>query len=280
MMLLVNFKRSIDGMKKNSFAVVLRVALGLVVWFILYKGFAAFIEPLYADKIPEILVYVIRCMVVPYTLGMGGCYLIIRGMDKAEMTGEMVMTPGLLFKAFIVQTGLSMPVIIIINIICTLVGITGHGIGVNEITGSHWLFYLILLLIFNPIFEEILFRKLALDRLMVLGEKTAIIVSAIFFALPHIYSAGVPQFFGTFIIALIYAYLRVKTGRLWPAVILHCLFNFYGCYFAAVMQSMVPTRGIFILLSILIIPIIAVILVVKHFKKNAATGYGYSKGVI
>lgn len=267
-------------MKKNSFAVVLRVALGLVVWFILYKGFAAFIEPLYADKIPEVLVCVIRCMIVPYTLGMGGCYLIIRGMDKAEMTGGMVMTLGLLFKAFIVQTGLSMPVIIIINIICTLAGITGHGIGVNEITGSHWLFYLILLLIFNPIFEELLFRKLALDRLMVLGEKTAIIVSAIFFALPHIYSAGVPQFFGTFIIALIYAYLRVKTGKLWPAVILHCLFNFYGCYFAAVMQGMVPTRGIFILLSILIIPIIAVILVVKHFKKNAAAGYGYSKGVI
>lgn len=268
-------------MKKNSFTVALRVALGLVVWFLIFKCFAAFVEPLYADKIPEVLVFIIRTMIVPYTLGMGGCYLIIRGMDKAEMTGGLVITPGLLFKAFLVQTGLSMPVIIITNIICTIAGIPNHGMGADALAGPHWLFYIVLLLVFNPIFEELLFRKLALDRLMVLGEKTAIVVSALFFALPHIYSAGVPQFFGTFIIALIYAYLRVRTGKLWPVIILHSLFNVYGCYFSMLAQGVAPVRAIFILLSILILPIIAVIMVVKHFKKNApATVYGYSKGVI
>ena len=268
-------------MKKNNYAVVLRVALGLAVWFAIYKCYAAFAEPLFADRLPEMAVLMLRSMVVPYTLGLGGCYHVIRGMERLPMPGGLKATPGLTLKAFIVQMGLSMPVIIIVNILCNMMGAGRVIMTADMLFGKNRLFYFVLLLIFNPIFEELLFRKISLDRLMVIGEVPAIIVSAVFFALPHIYSAGIPQFFGTFIIALVYAYLRVKTGRMWPVIVLHSLFNVYGCYFAIFMQSRVPTTGIFILLSILILPITAVILVVKHFKGNAVNNdYVYSKGVL
>ena len=69
--------RSQNGMKKNNILVVVRVVLALAVWWIIYKGYAAFVEPIFADRIPEILVLVLRSMIVPYTLGLGACYLIL-----------------------------------------------------------------------------------------------------------------------------------------------------------------------------------------------------------
>lgn len=253
-------------MKKNSFFVILRVALAVIVWWIIYKGYSAFVEPLYADKIPEALVLVIRSMVVPYTLGLGGFYLILKGMQTGTVDGTMTATTGLIVKAFLVQTGLAMPVIMIVNIILSRLGLLKVGITADEIFGSNWWFYLILLLVFNPIFEELLFRKLALDKLLVLGEKSAIIISAIFFALPHIYSQGVPLFFGTFIIALVWGYVRVKTGKMWPVIVLHSLFNVYGSYFSLACTRAIPTTLLYMFLSMIVIPVTAIILLVFHFR--------------
>ena len=253
---------------KNNILVVLRVVLALALWWIIYKGYAAFIEPLFADSIPETLVLVLRSMVVPYTLGIGACYLVLRGMAKGELLGDMKATPGLVIKGFLVQQGLAMPVVIIVNIICNILGITSNGMTADEIFGNNWLFYLILLLVFAPIFEELLFRKLILDRLLVLGEVPAIIISAVLFGLPHIYSQGVPLFFGTCIIALVFAYVRIHTGKMWPAILLHSLFNIYGSYFTLTLAKTAPTSVLVALLGLIILPVIAITLLIVQSKKK------------
>ncbi len=260
-------------MKKNSFLVILRVALAVAVWWIIFKGFTAFVEPLYADKLPEVLVMMIRSMVVPYTLGLGALYLIIKGMETGPDDGTMEATPGLIAKAFLVMIGLALPVETVVNIIFMVAGFSKGGMTADELFGSNWWFYVIQLLIFNPIFEELVFRKLALDKLLVLGEKTAIIVSSLFFALPHIYSQGVQMFFGTFIISLVWGYVRVKTGKMWPVIVLHSLFNLYGCYFALTCTKAVPSTLLYMFLSMIAIPVTAIILLVFHFKsaKNPKT---------
>lgn len=253
-------------MKKNNILVVLRVALAIAVWWIIFKGFTAFVEPFYADKMPEALVLIIRSMVVPYTAGLGACYLILKGMEIGPVDEAMEATPGLIVKAFFVMIGLALPVETVINIICMKLGNLKVGMTADELFGSNWWFYLILLLVFNPIFEELLFRKIALDRLLILGEKPAIIVSSLFFAIPHIYSQGVPLFFGTFIIAMVWGYVRVKTGKMWPVIVLHSLFNLYGCYFAMTCTSAIPTTLLYMFLSMIAIPTTAIILLVLHFK--------------
>ncbi|MBO4864228.1 MAG: CPBP family intramembrane metalloprotease [Eubacterium sp.] len=249
-------------MKKNNFLIVLRVVFAIAAWWVIFKGYTAFVEPLFADSIPETFVLILRSMIVPYTLGLGACYLILRGMDKGEMSGDIAPSPGLVIKGFFIQQGLAMPVIMFVNIICQIFGITKVGMTADELFGKEWLFYLILLLVFNPIFEELLFRKLLLDRLLVLGETPAIVISAILFGLPHIYSMGLPLFFGTCLIGLVWAYVRVHTGKLWPSIVLHSLFNVYGSYFTLAMAGSTPTTMLVALLGFIILPLIAAILLV------------------
>lgn len=263
-------------MKKNNTITVIRVFAALAVWFVITKGYAAFIDPVFKGKLPETLRMIITSMFVPYTLGIGAAYLILKGMKVPgskgeEMSGmyEKTSTPGFLFKSFLIQTGLSMPVILILNIINVIVlGNIPRAMTADQIFGNHMIFYIVLLLIFNPVMEEVLFRKFFLDRLLVIGESGAIIISAVLFGLPHAYSQGVPQMFGTFIIGLVWAYVRVKTGKLWPCFILHMMFNLYGCYFSTFMNRAQGTRILFMFISIIVMPIIAGILLVKNKKKK------------
>ena len=264
-------------MKKNKVLVVIRIVIALIVWFLIYKSYSTFVDPMLDGKLPDVIRLIIRSMIVPYTVALGACYLIIRGMEvSCEYGGgtsgvleneiqKISVTPGFIIKAFLIQTGLSMPVILICNIILTILGVTPHGMTAEEIFGKNYLFYIILLLGFAPAMEELIFRKLFLDRLLVIGEAGAIIISAVLFGLPHAFSQGIPQMLGTFIIGIVWAYVRIKTGRLWPGIILHIMFNLYGSYFALFMSKIPITTVIFMFMSVIIIPIIASVLLITHF---------------
>ena len=272
-------------MKKNKVLIVLRVFIALAVWFLITNSYSAFIEPMLEGKLPEIVSMIMRAVIVPYTVGLGACYLILRGMLTPEKntagTSGIVsninesainkdskrlydITLGFMIKAFLVQTGLSMPVIMILNIILNILGIPPHGMSSEEIFGKYFLFYIVLLLGFAPVVEEFLFRKLFLDRLLVVGETGAIIISAVLFGLPHAFSQGIPQMFGTFLIGLVWAYVRVKTGKLWPGIILHIMFNLYGCYFATFMAMRPVTTVLYLFLGIILLPVTAIIILIKH----------------
>ena len=261
------FIRSMIGMKKNSL-VVLRIALALAAWWIIYKGYEVFVEPLFIDRIPEVLGLFLRSMLIPYTLGLGVCYLILRGMEKGEILPQMNVTPGLIIKGFFAEIGMAIPCVFIVNIICRILGIVHEGITAEILFGNNWWFYLFQLLIFAPIVEEFLFRKLVIERLVFLGEVPTVIISSLFFALPHIYSQGIPLFFGTFALAMVLGYVRVKTGKLWPCILLHALFNLYGSYFTLSVSQTVPGTILVFALGILVMPTIAVIVMVLHFQKR------------
>ena len=272
-------------MKKNKVLIVLRVFIALAVWFLITNSYSAFIDPMLEGKLPEVIRMIMKAMVMPYTVGLGACYLILKGMEipgkNTDGDSKMLfdITPGFMLKAFLVQTGISMPVIMILNIVLKILGITPHGISPEETIGKYSLFYIALLLCFAPVMEEILFRKMFLDRLLVIGETGAIIVSAVLFGLPHAFSQGIPQMFGTFLIGLVWAYVRVKTGKLWPGIILHIMFNLYGCYFATFMAMRPGTTVIFLFLGIILLPIVAVIILIKHFGAGRTRTYKAAAGM-
>ena len=260
-------------MKKNSL-IVLRVFIGLAAWFLVHSCYALFIDPMLEGKVPELIRLILNMMLVPYTLGIGLTYLILRGMEvpdrlKKDSTANdfKKVTFGFMFKGFCVMLGLSMPIMIIVNLISMLLGIPVGGMSPDMILGENWIFYLITLLIFAPVMEEILFRKLSLDRLAVIGDVPAILISAFFFGLPHLYSQGIVQMFGTFIIALVWGYIRLKTGKIWPGMILHSLFNLYGCYFTVFMAQSTSTAAIVGLLNMIVLPTLAIIFMVKGRKQ-------------
>ena len=139
----------------------------------------------------------------------------------------------------------------------------------DELFGDQALFFLVLLLLFNPIFEELLFRKLTLDRLLVLGKKPAILISAVLFALPHVISVGVPQMFYTFVLGIVWGYVTVKTGKLWPAMVLHSLSNIYGSYIPLLAKTTVPTTVLFMLVYLIVMPLLAILLLVRWKRRLA-----------
>ena len=80
-----------------------------------------------------------------------------------------------------------------------------------------------------PIFEEAVFRKLLLDRLIKYGELPAVVASGVLFGLYH---CNFSQLFYAVLVGMVLAYVYVKTGRLRYSVILHMLLNLNGAVLA------------------------------------------------
>ena len=70
--------------------------------------------------------------------------------------------------------------------------------------------------------EEMVFRGYILGALRPQGDGLAIVFSAVFFGLLHGNLLQIPF---AFILGLIFGYLTVQTGSIWPAVLLHFLNN-------------------------------------------------------
>ena len=76
-----------------------------------------------------------------------------------------------------------------------------------------------------PVVEELLFRKYLIDRIGAYGEKTAVLVSGLLFGLSH---GNAGQFFYTFGIGVIWAYVYCRTGNIGLPIAFHMLFNLVG----------------------------------------------------
>ena len=75
---------------------------------------------------------------------------------------------------------------------------------------------LILTSLLAPIFEELFFRKLLIDRTVKYGAKLSILLSALLFALFH---GNLSQFFYAFLIGAFFAYIYIKTGKIIYSII-------------------------------------------------------------
>ena len=79
--------------------------------------------------------------------------------------------------------------------------------------------------ILAPIFEELIFRKLLLDRLSVYGSKFAIIVTAVAFGLFH---GNFDQLFYAALVGVVLGYVAIKSGNWLYSVGIHMVMNFIG----------------------------------------------------
>ena len=82
----------------------------------------------------------------------------------------------------------------------------------------------ILSLVVAPIFEELIFRKLLIDRIGVYGAWLSVIVSGLAFGAFH---GTLEQIFYTTFGGIIFAFAYAKTGRIRYSVLLHVMFNFF-----------------------------------------------------
>lgn len=121
------------------------------------------------------------------------------------------------------------PVMYIGNIVGTfLSGLLSGGTAQNVVETYVFeggLLNLFTAVVLAPLVEEFIFRKQLLDRCSRYGEKTAMVFSALTFALFHM---NLFQFFYAFGVGLIFAYVYLRTRRLRYPVLMHMAINFMG----------------------------------------------------
>ncbi|MDO5438728.1 MAG: type II CAAX endopeptidase family protein [Erysipelotrichaceae bacterium] len=103
--------------------------------------------------------------------------------------------------------------------------------------------------VIGPLIEEIIFRKLMIDRIRIYGEKTAIVFSAICFGLFH---GNLTQCLFAFSVGLFLGYVYCRTGRMWITYIMHALLNGLSSAILLVLpliEGDAPTDGALILLA-------------------------------
>ena len=83
--------------------------------------------------------------------------------------------------------------------------------------------------IFAPVAEEIVYRKLVIDRLRPLGDLSAVMISGLLFGLIH---GNLSQFFYAALFGIVAGFVYVRTGKLRYTVILHLAVNLVGGVFS------------------------------------------------
>lgn len=132
-------------------------------------------------------------------------------------------------------------------------------------TGSPWLSLLCIVLI-SPVIEEILFRKILLDRVRPYGDKIAIAFTAIAFGFYH---GNLSQFFYATALGGILAYIVLKTNRLQYSIGIHIFVNAMGSLILPLLigDGMDLARAQMASLIVIVMIALGTILLIKNRKK-------------
>ena len=115
---------------------------------------------------------------------------------------------------------------------------------------------LLFVVIISPIFEELLFRKILLEKLLPYGKVIAIAISSLFFGLFH---ANLEQLLYTMFLGVLCANIVIITGKIKYAIYLHMSFNLFG----GIISDFIPTGTITTVLQIVFVMSAALIIIFK-----------------
>ena len=127
-------------------------------------------------------------------------------------------------------------------------------------------------IIIGPILEEVIFRKILLDKIGVLGDIPAILLSGIAFGLFHM---NLAQFFYATVLGFIFAYITLRTNTIRYAVILHMMINSVGVIASLFIDNIVAM----FIMGMWIIAAIAIGLVL-FFIKSKELKFDFSKNPV
>lgn len=196
-----------------------KVSFGIGMMFGIYWIYSCFIKQ--HLSISNGLKTVIGLLVL-YGVGLGLFAWITNKIPSQKLSKKKISCKTILL-CLLLQFSAIWVLTILVNV-SEILGIGNFSTDINA-TSPYMLF---MLLIFNPIIEEFVFRKMFADKLIKYGERFYILVSSFCFAIVHGVSLGIPQIVYTFILGILWSYLMVKTGDLKLVIIMHALSNLFG----------------------------------------------------
>ncbi len=134
----------------------------------------------------------------------------------------------------------------------------------EAILGGNFLITLVYAAIVAPVIEELIFRKLLLDKVRRFGDIPAILLTGIAFGLFHL---NLSQFFYATVLGFIFAYVTIRTNTVVYSILLHMMINFMSTAIAPLVTDM----NLFVVIGIVVWEVIAittgVVLFVVNLKK-------------
>ena len=223
--------------KRNALKTASRTHFALMVYLALATAIisviAAVLMIMYSpEKAAEILndPYVTWTMqvVVMYIIAFPVYFLLTRGLQK-PLYEKRKLAPGEFTVSFFIGTAIMIFGSLISSLISMIITLNTGSVPDSSldsvISGTPLWIIILVVVIIGPIFEELIFRKIMLDRLSVYGDRMAIVVSAVSFGLFH---GNIEQLIYATGLGLLLGYLYTRTRNIKYPIFMHMLINFFG----------------------------------------------------
>lgn len=209
-----------------AYALSYAIIIGVMIVFNFVIGDTALYEKIVTSPYFNVLAGTLPA----YIAGIPTLFLVIRKLPKRQMPLEKpkMSVPHLLMMIPIAQVAMVAGNYIgtfINNVYSIILGIENHDTVAELIYSTPVWLLIVVTVIIAPIMEELIFRKLLLDRLSVYGAKFAILVTAVAFGLFH---GNIDQFFYAMLVGIVLGYVALKSGNWLYSVIVHMVMNFIG----------------------------------------------------
>ncbi|MCR5639899.1 MAG: CPBP family intramembrane metalloprotease [Lachnospiraceae bacterium] len=183
------------------------------------------------------------CNFIPmYCIGFPICYLLLKRIPREDLRETTSLSVGGWLKFFVIGVF----VMLVGNLIGLGVGQLFQLVGINtamtveSLVSNTSVLSAIVMAVCAPIVEELLFRKLLIDRMHVYGGRVAVVTSALMFGLFH---GNFSQFFYAFFLGLVWGYVYYKTGKVIYTILMHMITNFCGGVIAPMLVRGVDLTG-------------------------------------
>ena len=166
----------------------------------------------------------------------------------------LMLKPCVLKKDLILYLLMALSILPISSVSSLLSNLILRNVGIepNAVSAPSGIFATVIFLlvhaIFAPIFEEILFRGLILERLRRYGDLFAIISSAFLFSIMH---SSIDSYLPAFLSGLILSLSAVYTGSILVPMIAHFFNNLLSCIMIIITPSLSSSSADFIYIAIL-----------------------------
>lgn len=222
----------------------------------------------------EVYVWLVQC-VPSYVIGFPFFCLMLIGLPKKcperrRMGGTNWI--GFLAVSFMLMLAGQIIAAVMMQLMESLRGDEITNLISEYIDNSSPLMNLVVTALLAPVIEELMFRKLLIDRLLPYSQAFAVLTSGLLFGLIH---GNFYQFFYAALLGGLFALVYVKTGRIGYTIGMHIIINFTGAFISDLLNGLLseteytPWDLIAILyqLAMLVLVVCGVILLIRGRKK-------------
>ncbi len=166
---------------------------------------------------------VINNIIGMYLIAVPLCALFMKLTNNTVSTVKGTISKSLYIRLILIMFPVTYALAIFSNFLAdALSGGEAENPLINNFLSDSNILAVIMVAVLAPIFEELVFRKLIIDRTRRFGELTAIIYSSLAFGLFH---CNIYQIFYAFVIGLLLGYVYIRTGNIILTIIMHMLVN-------------------------------------------------------